>query len=405
MTLPLFSTAALDVAIVGAGAAGIGCAVALRECGVENLRIFDRHGVGASFERWPAQMRMITPSFHSNPFGQPDLNALTPHTSPADYLRTEHPSGPEYARYLQALVKYYELPVETGIEVESVEKTGDRFQLRHAEGTIKARFVIWATGEFFYPGASGITGEEHCLHNSRVNDWAELPGVEHAVIGGFESGIDAAVHLARAGKTAHVFSRGAPWHSDHTDPSRTLTPFTRDRLKGALLDAPGRIRFYKNADITEVAKLDDAWMIFDSEGTPFEISTQPILCTGFRGGLGLVEEWFADEDGKLAFTENSDEAPKAPGLFYSGPGLKHRGSLFCFIYKFRARFGIIAREIAERLDLPWEDALRPWWERGFMIEDLECCLDCRCAVEAEEEELDAEVPTETYSPSTSASRS
>jgi len=45
---------------------------------------------------------------------------------------------------------------------------------------------------------------------------------------------------------------------------------------------------------------------------------------------------------------------------------------------------IIAREIAERLDLDWVVPLQLWWQRGFLIEDLACCTDCTCAVEAED---------------------
>ncbi|MEM7601458.1 MAG: NAD(P)-binding domain-containing protein, partial [Verrucomicrobiota bacterium] len=209
---------------------------------------------------------------------------------------------------------------------------------------------------------------------------------------GFESGIDAAVHLARAGKSVFVLSRGEPWHQDHTDPSRTLSPYTRDRLKSALREASGSIRFYKEADIEEVQRDGDDYVLIDGEGTTFDISTPPILCTGFRGGLGPVEDLFTDENGALYFTEEADESPQMEGLFYSGPQLTHRGSLFCFIYKFRARFGVIAREIADRMDLPWEQALKPWQDRGFMIDDLECCTDCQCAVESEDE-APAEVET------------
>ena len=73
-----------EVLIVGAGPAGIGCAVALEACGVE-VQLVDAKGVGASFEGWPRQMRLLTPSFHSNAFGGEDLNAVTTDTSPADY--------------------------------------------------------------------------------------------------------------------------------------------------------------------------------------------------------------------------------------------------------------------------------------------------------------------------------
>lgn len=379
-----------DVIIVGAGPAGLGCAAALKACGVEKLLLLERRDVGAAFERWPAQMRMITPSFHSNPFGQPDLNAITPDTSPADFLGREHPSGEDYARYLRAVADAFELPVETGVEVRSVAKEKGEFHLETGSGPRRARYVVWAAGEFFQPHDGGIAGAHLCLHNSQVADWSELPGIEHAVVGGFESGIDAAVHLARAGKTVHVLSRGEPWHSDHSDPSRTLTPCTRDRLKAAFLEAPGSIRLYRNADIAEVVKLEDRYVLIDREGEPFEVSTPPILCTGFRGALRGVEAHFHDELGNPVFTEADDESPATPGLFYSGPALRHRGTLFCFIYKFRARFGIVARAIAERLDLEWEKPLELWRERGFLVEDLACCTDCRCAIESEAESEPAE---------------
>ena len=43
-----------DVVIVGAGAAGIGVAIALQHSGVENYLIVDRETIGSSFRSWPA---------------------------------------------------------------------------------------------------------------------------------------------------------------------------------------------------------------------------------------------------------------------------------------------------------------------------------------------------------------
>ena len=61
----------LEVIIVGAGPAGIGCALALQRAGLERLLELEADRVGASFRRWPAEMRLITPSFHANPFFRP----------------------------------------------------------------------------------------------------------------------------------------------------------------------------------------------------------------------------------------------------------------------------------------------------------------------------------------------
>jgi len=91
----------VDVAIVGAGAAGVGFGVVLRDLGLDRFAILERDEVGASFEQWPEQMRFITPSFTGEAFGHLDLNSIALETSPAYALQHEHPSGPEYAQYLR----------------------------------------------------------------------------------------------------------------------------------------------------------------------------------------------------------------------------------------------------------------------------------------------------------------
>ena len=90
------------VLIIGAGPAGLGVAAALKRAGVIDMTGIDAREVGAAFRNWPRQMSLLTPSFHSNSFGLTDLNAIDPETSPADFLRTQHPEGRHYADYLQA---------------------------------------------------------------------------------------------------------------------------------------------------------------------------------------------------------------------------------------------------------------------------------------------------------------
>ncbi|MGQ0603057.1 MAG: NAD(P)-binding domain-containing protein, partial [Anaerolineales bacterium] len=108
---------AFDILIVGAGAAGVGCGLVLQQLGVRDFSVLERHTIGASFARWPKEMQFITPSFTGHAFGQLDLNAIAPYTSPAFTLRTEHPSGKEYALYLQGVADHFGLPVMTGIDV------------------------------------------------------------------------------------------------------------------------------------------------------------------------------------------------------------------------------------------------------------------------------------------------
>ncbi|AXR79668.1 putative monooxygenase [Natrarchaeobaculum sulfurireducens] len=45
------------------------------------------------------------------------MNAITPNTSPTITLEWGHPSGDEYADYLEGVADFYDLSVKTGIEV------------------------------------------------------------------------------------------------------------------------------------------------------------------------------------------------------------------------------------------------------------------------------------------------
>ncbi|MYC98403.1 MAG: hypothetical protein F4X13_03950 [Gammaproteobacteria bacterium] len=181
-----------DVVVVGAGAAGIGFGATLRHLDIESFAILDRAGVGASFLRWPRQMRFITPSFNTTQFGVLDLNAVCLQTSPAFSLGVEHPTGEEYARYLEGVAEYFELPIATGVDVLSVAKGAGRkrFRIETSRGEIRARFVVWAGGEMQYPRTRGFEGAELCLHNSQVTSWDEINGGERYIIGGAESGVD-----------------------------------------------------------------------------------------------------------------------------------------------------------------------------------------------------------------------
>lgn len=241
----------VNVLVVGAGAAGVGVGLALKRLGLR-LLLLDRYGVGASFRRWPKETRFITPSFTSNAFNLPDLNALTPETSPAYSLGKERLSGADYARYLAALVRHYELPVATKTEVQRVEALGEGFQVHTNRGSLEAPFVVWAVGEFQFPKAAP-KGARYGLHYGRVRSWAGLEGEERLVIGGYESGIDAAYHLAMAGKKVVVLDPAAPWESNTGEPSLDLSPYTRERLEAAL--QTGRVRLLK-VKAEEIRALD-----------------------------------------------------------------------------------------------------------------------------------------------------
>ncbi|QDU64300.1 putative oxidoreductase CzcO [Planctomycetes bacterium Pan216] len=368
----------VEVAIVGAGAAGVGVGIALQDLGLNNFVIVDRGRVGESFRRWPREMRFITPSFYSNGFGLLDLNSVSPTTSPAFTLGEQNPTGLQYAAYLEALATYRHLPAETKTNVHSItrDKNG-RFLLRTDREDYEAQYLIWGTGEFQYPNRCPFVGSEHCVHTSCVQSWAELSGSEFAIIGGFESGVDAATHLASTADRITLIDRNPIGISDDPDPSGSLVPTSALRLRD-LLDRD-KLVLRPDFHVVAVERTSDAFVIRSHADDRVTVSSPPLLATGFLGGQTLIQGLFENDPEGFPMLTPQDESVKTQGLFLVGPKVRHEGLLFCFIYKFRQRFAVVAAAIGERLGVDTSDFIDYYREAGMYLDDFSCCGEsCEC---------------------------
>lgn len=367
------------IIIVGAGAAGIGNAIALKNLGLSesDFVVLERDQVGASFMNWPEEMKFITPSFTGNQFGTVDLNAISVNTSPAFSIKKEHLSGKEYAKYLKAVANHFELPIKTGIEVVSVDKNKDTFEIATSTETYYTDFVIWCGGEFQFPHLSPFAGAEYCIHNTHIDSYKNIEGNKQVIIGGYESGIDAAINFSQLGKKAIVIDSGTPWENFSSDPSTVLSTYTYERLQNAL--DSGNIELVGNFKVAEIKKLPKGYEVVNEEGDQYPAPNTPILCTGFSGSTMLIKDLFEyNEDGSIALTE-ADESTTTKNLFLSGPMVRQNKVIFCFIYKFRQRFPVIAKEIAERLEIDVEGLVTHYKKANMYLDDLSCCdQECNC---------------------------
>lgn len=366
------------IVIVGAGAAGIGMGILLKRLDLPFV-IIDQKDIGASFLNWSKQTRFISPSFTGNAFGSVDLNAISPDTSPAFSLRCEHPSGREYASYLKDLAAYFELPIKTNIEVKQVlhdDTAQEKFTLTTTQGNIKTNYVIWAAGEFFYPNMHSFAGAEHCLHYAQISSWDELKGDNFHIIGAYESGVDTAYQLTKIGKKVVLFDGNNQLGQHSSDSSYTLSPFTQERFR----EVQHRIQVV-NTYVNQLTKKDDTYSIQTADNIIFNSKTKPINCTGFTTSLELVEELFDFNNGDIMLSTH-DESTICPNLFLVGPQVKHGEAIFCFIYKYRQRFAIVAEELSHRLKGNKEireDVINYYKSHQFYLNDLSCCADdCVC---------------------------
>ena len=68
-----------------------------------------------------------------------------------------------------------------------------------------------------------------------------------------------------------------------------------------------------------------------------------------------------------------DESTKTPGLFLCGPAVRHDSLSFCFVYKFRQRFGVVSDTIARGLGYNTEGAVKDARDMNMFLDDFKCC--------------------------------
>ncbi|MEL6195913.1 MAG: NAD(P)/FAD-dependent oxidoreductase [Myxococcota bacterium] len=365
-----------DAVVIGGGAAGVGVAVALRHAGVERFAVIERHSVGSSFASWPAETRFITPSFPTNSIGMLDLNSIALGASPAFSLGVEHPTGKEYADHLRGVAQYFKIPVHEHTDVKGVVPEDEGFRIDTGDQSLHAKHVIWAGGEYQYPRVNGFAGSELCQHTATVSSYRELEGDDFIVVGGYESGVDAAFHLAGRNKRVRLFDTGCPWESESSDPSIALAPYTIERMRSEAFAQ--HVELYPHAPIVYVGRGDSGYYAITADGESFETPVAPLLAHGFEGSHSLVADLFEQRDDGFPLLTEHDESTIVPGVFLCGPAVRHDNLIFCFIYKYRQRFAVVAKAIATSLGLSAE-ALEVYRTYGMYLDDLSCCgEECEC---------------------------
>mmetsp|Transcript_14503 Transcript_14503/g.31819 ORF Transcript_14503/g.31819 Transcript_14503/m.31819 type:complete len:1079 (-) Transcript_14503:43-3279(-) len=395
--------------------------------------------VGHSFRQWPKEMRFISPSFNQQGWSDSfDLNSISYGTSPAFSLHSEHPSGVEYAKYLSAIAKTNELRCKFNTEVCAVTKA-DESQDENADNpptlfsvtvhaheeknvdeedakeTLTARYVVWAAGEFQYANkeASGLRGAHLCMHNSEVDSWHDVIGDDMVVIGGYESGVDACYNLAKANKKVSLLASTPCWDTKTTDPSTELAPYTASRLREVCSPQfeGNRPKLYAPLRVIEVEESREGYVVTAEwlhteekveaplrtkklisaddtgagpPGTKLFLKTknQPILATGFEGSVkAAASHLFEFGDASTGCLGNApiltleDESTKVPGIFLVGPQVRHDKLSFCFVYKFRQRFGVVANAICQRLGMETSQAVLTCRDNNMFLDKFDSCGD------------------------------
>lgn len=189
-------TKPFDLLIVGAGPAGLACAIEAQRRQLSYL-VLDKGSVVDAIRRFPVNMTF---------FSTPELLEIgkVPFIVP-----TFRPTRTDILRYYHRVTKDFGLRVETDTEVVSVDKNGDWFDVVTPSERYSCHNLVFATGYFDNPNPFEVVGSSLPKVLRYYSEPYVFSGKEVAVVGGKNSAVEIALELFRNGSRVTLIHRGA----------------------------------------------------------------------------------------------------------------------------------------------------------------------------------------------------
>src|SRR3954452_9539693 len=180
-----------EVAVIGAGPAGLATAGALRHYGIGAV-VLERDAIGASWRRHYDRLHLHTVRW---------LSHLPGYKLPRRYGNWV--ARDDVIEYLEDYVATHNLDVRTGVEVERLERDGEDWRVSTSDGDFVAPRVVVATGYNrhqhlpAWPGLDTYTGE--LVHSGDYKNPDRYVGKTVLVVGTGNSGAEICVDLIEGG--------------------------------------------------------------------------------------------------------------------------------------------------------------------------------------------------------------
>lgn len=218
--------------VVGGGPCGIAAAAELKKRGIESL-IIEKGSVTESIRRYPKRMKFFSTAENIEIAGIPFA------TSNVKANRNEA------LQYYRKVAAYFDLNFSLNTEVKAIEKQDELFKVATNKGVFTAQKVVLATGYFDIARQLGIPGE-NLPHVSHYYDEPYRHSFQKVVIvGGGNSGIEAALELYRHDVDVTMVVRGDKLKSTA---KYWLMPDITNRIK------EGKIKVIYNATAKEITE-------------------------------------------------------------------------------------------------------------------------------------------------------
>ncbi|RJT42080.1 FAD-dependent oxidoreductase [Mesorhizobium waimense] len=352
----------VDVVVIGAGQNGLSVGYHLARKGVKFVILEAHERVGDIWRsRWDS-LRLFTPARFDGLAGMPFPAA-----------RYSFPTKDDMADYLEDYAKKFSLPVRTGVKVDEVTRSGDRYIVTTGQTRYVAGHVVAAASSYQKPKipdfAASLDPSIRQFHSGVYKNPGQLNPGSVLLVGASNSGAEIAMDLA---STHQVWLAGR--HPGHIPVAyngyfamrlvlpvvlrivfhRLLTvdtPMGRKaksqqlshglpliRVKTQDLDAAGVRR------VSRVVGARDGKPMLD-DGRLLDVSNV-IWCTGFRAGLDWIKLPIFDDTGRVKQYRGAVEGE--PGLYVCGLHFQHSTSS-TMIHGAARDAGYVADKIGERM--------------------------------------------------------
>jgi len=195
----------VEVAIVGAGQAGLATSWYLKQAGVEHV-VLEAGRVAETWRsrRWDS-FCLVTPNWSVQLPGGAYAGA-----DPDGFM-----DRAELVQHFQRWADSFDAPVKEGCPVTALQPNGDGFVLQVPSGTLSARSVVVASGGYQRahrpPGADLVPARVNQLLAEEYTNVNALADGAVLIVGSGQTGCQIAEELHEAGRKVFIACGRAPW--------------------------------------------------------------------------------------------------------------------------------------------------------------------------------------------------